>query len=140
MARRRRAVDDAQLELVSPTGDGIACDSWAPGQRPPRARRRDPASSHRAADELEASGRAARQTQAALAAVRAHPGTTTRDLANCSPGPAGMDGGAWLHALGRRLSDLRRRGAVQRTRLGTDDFRWWPVGFAIPRGVGELAE
>jgi hypothetical protein len=51
-----------------------------------------------------------------------------------------MDAGAWLHTLGRRLSDLRRRGAVQRTRLGTDDFRWWPAGFPIPRGAGELVE
>ena len=132
--------DDAQLGLPLGMPDDVELDRWAPGQRPPRARRCDPPSSHRAADELEASGVAARQTHAALAAVRAHPGATTRDLANRSPAPAGMDAGAWLHALGRRLSDLRRRGAVQRTRLGTEDFRWWPAGFAIPRGVGELAE
>jgi len=117
-----------------------ALDSWAPGQRPPRARLTDPESSHRAADELEATGRAARQMRAALVAVRAHPGSTARELSERVPPLPGMDLGTWRQTLGRRLSDLRRRGVIQRTRRGVEEFRWWPIGFAIPAHHGEPVE
>lgn len=116
---------------------GAALDAWAPGQRPARARRTDPESSHRAADDFEARGAAESWVRAALEAVERLPGGTTRELAALDA--VGADAiSARTHALGRRLSDLNRRGLIVRTRLGAADSRLWPRGVSIPHGVGEV--
>lgn len=94
-------------------------DLWSPGSRPTRARRDDPESSHRAADQAERSGRIGRQLEAALAAVRERPGLTSLELAEAT----GID----RYTLARRLPELARRGLVHRDER-PDGIRWWPRG------------
>jgi hypothetical protein len=65
----------------------------------PRARRRDPASSLEAADEIERSGRARAQAERVLAAVRCYPNSTSMELARF----AKLD----RYAVARRLPELR---------------------------------
>lgn len=64
-----------------------------------RARRDDPRSSHEAAEEVTASGRAENECAIVLAALREHPHTTSKELAEYS----GLD----YHLVARRLPDLR---------------------------------
>jgi DNA-binding MarR family transcriptional regulator len=88
----------------------------------PRARRNDPLSSHDAATRLERSGRAAAQMLVVFDAVRANPGCTSKELAE----RCGLD----RHMAARRLSDLWRRGLVERSGdagrpAQYGDLRWW---------------
>jgi len=91
-----------------------------PEQRPldfaPRARTRDPLSSHAAADALERSGAARRQLDTVLAALRATPGLTSAELA----ARHGLD----RHMVGRRLPDAERAGLVRRYEHGARQVRW----------------
>lgn len=69
-----------------------------------RARRSDPVTSHQAADEVERSGRVVSQQQRVLAAVRAFPGRTSRELA----AEARLD----RYMVARRLRELVRAGLL----------------------------
>lgn len=112
-------------------------DDHAPGRRPPRARKADVSSSHRAADEIEGSGAVAEQQRIALAAIRSYPGSTSKELAGITEPPRGMDATAWRYALARRATELADRDLVWRTLLKSDDMRLWPAGYAIPEDAGE---
>lgn len=112
-------------------------DDHAPGRRPTRARGSDPESSHRAADEIEGSGAVAEQQRVALAAIRAYPGSTSKELARITEPPAGMDATAWRYALARRATELADRSLVWRTLMQGDDMRLWPAGHEIPEDAGE---
>ncbi len=92
---------------------------FAPGSSPPRARRHDPPSSHRAADQAEADGTIGRQAQRALWIVRRWPGRSSLTLATIGP----LD----RYQLARRLPELERAGLVRRVQAGAGDIRWWPV-------------
>lgn len=144
-------MSDEQLELLTRerpeafrrrppvvSTETVSLDSWPPGSRPSRARRSDPDSSHRAADEGEQSGRIARRLAAALEAVRRFPGATSAELAELAAAPDGLDVGSWRVELRRRLPELRDRGLVKRTRLGKADRRWWLAEAAVPDFVGEV--
>lgn len=115
----------------------VLADDHAPGMRPPRARRGDPESSHRSADEVEGSGRVAEQLRAVLAAVRAAPGSTSLELSRISDPPAGMDQTAWRYAIGRRAPELADRGLVERRIRAGEDMRLWPAGAEIPADAGD---
>jgi len=84
--------------------------------RPPRARTRDPLSSHRSADELERSGRGAQQSALVLDLVRRTQGLTSAELS----ARHGVD----RHMVARRLSELERRGLVRRIEYGSKQIRW----------------
>ena len=64
----------------------------------PRARRRDPQTSHQAAEGIRRSGELGKQQRAVLEAVRAHPGKTAVELAHL----AGLD----RYAVSRRTAEL----------------------------------
>jgi hypothetical protein len=68
------------------------------------ARNSDPCTSHDAAHELVASGAQAQQHEQVAAAVRRHPGLTSRELAFS----AGLD----RHMVARRLPELESDGLV----------------------------
>lgn len=99
----------------------------------PRARATDPASSHAAAAEIEASGAAAAHRAIILAAVRAHPGRTSLELA----GITGLD----RHAISRRLSELRDDGLIEQGTMracsvnGHQMLVWNP---AVPERPGTI--
>jgi hypothetical protein len=65
----------------------------------PRARRRDPETSHQAAEGIRRSGELGKQQRAVLEAVRAYPGKTAVELAHL----AGLD----RYAVSRRLPELQ---------------------------------
>jgi predicted transcriptional regulator len=70
------------------------------------ARQSDPVSSHYAAEEAVSSGLVGRQAGAVLQALRRFPRSTSRELSESS----GID----RYAVGRRLSELRDAGLVDR--------------------------
>jgi predicted ArsR family transcriptional regulator len=72
----------------------------------PRARRSDPASSHQAAAEVEASGTAARHHRMILEAMRGASGLTSDEIAK----KAGLD----RVAVARRMVELERTGQIRR--------------------------
>lgn len=115
-------------------------DEWVPGQRPPRARRADPDSSHAAADRAELRGSIARHLELALRSVHAFPGLTSSELADVTIRPEGMDAGTWRVERSRRRPELRRRALVKRTRLGKGERRWWPIDHATPPNAGLVEE
>lgn len=82
----------------------------------PRARTRDPLSSHAAADQAEASGLIGRQAARVLEAVRATGGMTSSELA----ARHGLD----RYACARRLPELERQGLVRRIEYGAREVRW----------------
>jgi len=105
-------VSDQQLNL-----------DWAPGHRPPRARRDSPLSSHAAADRLEKSGRDVTQSEAILAIVHSHPGLTAKQIDLIL-----LDTTRWIRAAGRRLPELEGKGLIEGNRDGgPDEIRWHPV-------------
>lgn len=91
----------------------------------PRARRKDPATSHAASDYIAATGSASAQCGFALAAVRAFPGRTSQELARK------VDGDRYV--LARRLPELRDDGLVRNDGekrcdvTGRSALTWWPV-------------
>jgi hypothetical protein len=92
---------------------------------PAAARSTDALSSHEAAAKVSANGVAASNRDAALAAVRAHPGSTARELAAL----IGMD----RVEMGRRLPELAtlgliRRGPMRECTVNTHKMlTWWPA-------------
>lgn len=115
-------------------GEVVSLDAWPPGQRPSRARRGDSDSSHAAADRLERRGRAEAQMRRVLAGVRAHPGSTSRELAALVEPPYELPCDEWYHAIARRLPELRRKGLVARSgddripqTTSGEALRWWPA-------------
>jgi len=97
-----------------------------------RARRADPATSHRAAATAESSGNATRQRTACLEAVRATPGMTAGEIdKRCGF----MD----RFVAGRRLPELREMGLIHNgdarvcSVRGSRQMTWYPAG---PTGGG----
>lgn len=92
----------------------------------PRARRRDPQTSHQAAEGIRRSGGLGKQQRAVLEAVRAHPGKTAVELAALS----GLN--RW--AISRRLPELQpvfvRRGPPRNC---TINHRPQAVWYAVHR-------
>ena len=91
-----------------------------------RARRTDPQSSHAAAFHVEQSGKAGKQRIQAGAAVLAHPGCTSAELADRT----GLD----RYMLARRLPELRDDGLVRQSgskhlcrMTGRLAVTWWPI-------------
>lgn len=72
----------------------------------PAARRTDPLPSHLAAAEITANGVRGNQQRQVLAAVRAWPGRTSRELAQLMCGDR--------HAVARRLPELESEGKVHK--------------------------
>lgn len=94
----------------------------------PRARATDPATSHVAAARVTASGAAGRQAAVVRAALGAHPGVTSAELAAA----CGLD----RYQTARRLPELRklgqaRNGGPRVCRVtGKLALTWWAVGGA----------
>jgi len=89
----------------------LSLDDWSPGTRPSRARRRDSAGSHAAADALERTGRAAAQFALVLAMVRAHAGASSHGrTSKALAAAASVD----RYLVARRLPELAKRGLVER--------------------------
>lgn len=90
-----------------------------------RARRTDPLTSHQAAAEAEASGRAHAQRQLCILEVLKNPGRTAAEIAVVT--------GLERHAPSRRLPELREAGLVTngRSRIcsvtGRLSITWFPV-------------
>lgn len=84
----------------------------------PRARTGDPLSSHAAADALERSGRAWRQLDRVVEAVRTTPGLTSGELA----ARHGLD----RYMVARRLPEAARVGLIMRREIGAQEVTWWP--------------
>lgn len=76
----------------------------------PIARRKDPKSSHEAADEITRSGNRASQAQEVLALVRRHQGHTSLELSRFS---RTLD----RYQVARRLADLNEAGLVYQGQL-----------------------
>lgn len=72
---------------------------------PAQARRTDPATSHEAARQVEASGVASHQRERCLAEVRRLSGQTAAEIADRT--------GLERHVPSRRLPELRRQGLVR---------------------------
>ena len=83
----------------------------------PRARRSDPLSSHRAADEVapHLSG----QRRAVWEALKKHPGRSSKELSEVS----NLD----RYMIARRLPELEQFGLVSRVGSGSRDVRWFVV-------------
>lgn len=90
----------------------------------PRARATDPVSSHLAAEEVRDSGRLGQQQAAVLAAVKRHPGLTSRELAVMMATDR--------YIVARRLPELEpvhvRKGDARKCRVGDRPaVTWWPA-------------
>lgn len=70
------------------------------------------------ADELERSGRAWRQLDRVVEAVRTTPGLTSGELA----ARHGLD----RHMVARRLPEAARVGLITRREIGAQEVTWWP--------------
>ena len=105
-----------QLDLVDACSSSAIADS-------PRARRRDPITSHIAAAKVKANGTLARHQTKILAAVRSHPGSTYIELAALT--------GLERHAVGRRLGEIESAGYIKPgqpvNRGGRLMRAWYPV-------------
>ncbi|MCC7408378.1 MAG: hypothetical protein IT442_09910 [Phycisphaeraceae bacterium] len=97
-----------------------------------RARKTDPITSHQAAEEVEASGRAASQRQACLLEVWKKPGQTAAEIAVAT--------GLERHMPSRRLPELRKAGQVVNgpericTVTGNPSMTWLPLSGAGAEG------
>lgn len=100
-AQERAAAIDAAHRAgriyIAPTVTLPYCQGTVPEFH--RARATDPRSSHEAAKEVTATGRAESECAQVLAALRDHPHTTSKELAERS----GLD----YHLVARRLPELR---------------------------------
>ena len=92
---------------------------------PALARNTDPSTSHQAADEVEASGRAASQRHLCLLEVWKKPGRTAAEIAQA----ANLE----RHVPSRRLPELRKAGLVRAGEdrvcavTGNPSMTWFPV-------------
>lgn len=97
------------------------------------ARANDPESSFIAAEANEMSGRRRAQKLLTVAAVLAHPGSTSRELHELT----GID----RHTLGRRLSEVAKDGKIKRgeqrvcTFAKTPAVTWWGPDHVIQLGL-----
>ena len=82
------------------------------------ARSADPASSHAAAERIDAKG----QRVLVLGLVKAHPGRTARQYDQML-----HDEKRWNRTAGRRLPELRNLGLIRSAQGGTREQRWFPV-------------
>lgn len=118
------------------SGDQLPLDWDRPGHRPPRARRRDPISSHAAADRAERRGRIRRDAAELLRLVVAEPGRTVNEL-------VGYDD-ARAYRLRKRQSELEARGLIEARHTREDGYtgelRWWPTaqGELMAREIVEV--
>lgn len=104
-----------RFEIVADREAGPWCFTCALGEagrlrreaitESPAARSTDPETSHEAARRVTESGVRQGHAERVLAAVRAHPGMTSRELA----GPTGLE----RHEVARRLADLANAGLVE---------------------------
>ena len=85
----------------------------------PRSRRKDPASSRRAEDQMRKSGAMRGQALIAYELVKQFPGRTSKELA----GLGTLD----RYQLAKRLPELRELGHVRSTQFGKEDQKWWAV-------------
>lgn len=85
------------------------------------AHKGDPQTSRRAAVRLVESGAHAAQSRIVLAALKAHPGLTSKQLAE----QANLD----RYTVARRLPDLRKAGLVrcEDAKPGGKGVRWFPT-------------
>ena len=81
----------------------------------PRTHTGDPATSHRAEDELRKSGQMGAHARIVLDLVRAYPGRTSTELAAVAPPSLAEDAHRRLYQIRRRLSDLRTMGLIERS-------------------------
>jgi hypothetical protein len=99
----------------------------------PRARRRDPETSHQAAEGIRRSGELGKQQRAVLEAVRAHPGKTSAELGKLIADQRQEDPTRWRYTAARRLPELSPA-LVRRARpricdvTGNPAGVWYPVG------------
>ncbi len=84
---------------------------------PPRARRTDALSSHRAADGI--TPHLSKQRREVWEALKAHPGRSTKSLAEVS----GLD----RHMVGRRMGELEQRGYAKRIKRDSRDCLWFAL-------------
>lgn len=82
------------------------------------ARVSDSPASHAAARRIERTGTAQSHRAVILAAVRACPGRTSKQLAQLT--------GLERHEVARRLPELRSDGAVYVAQIGEREMTWWP--------------
>lgn len=94
---------------MTTTPTQLQLDVWPPRARPPRARRSDPESSHRAADRIEASGKVGEQTMRLLRALAKWPGRTTKQLAQLCDPSGSVAARDLRYAFARRAPELTRR-------------------------------
>jgi len=85
---------------------------------PPRSRTADPASSKRAAADVERTGVMRGQRVLAQQLVESYPGSTSKELA-----AAGI---LDRYQLARRLPELVKLGLVRTTQAGNEDLKWFP--------------
>jgi hypothetical protein len=85
----------------------------------PRSRRKDPASSKRAEDQMRKSGTLRGQALIAFDLVKQFPGRTSKELA----GLGTLD----RYQLARRLPELLSMGKARREEIGNQDCKWWVV-------------
>lgn len=83
------------------------------------ARASDHDSSHRAADQLEASGKAQAQRELVLRLVKRWPGMTSAQLARL--------GEVDRHLVARRLPELRSDGRIKAMKPAGKEITWWPA-------------
>lgn len=85
----------------------------------PRSRRTDPLSSKRAESELRRSGAMESQARLVWKAMQSHPGRSSKELALLNR----MD----RHMVGRRTSDLWRKGHAVKLEIGKQDCKWYAI-------------
>jgi|ERR1044071_2586731 hypothetical protein len=91
---------------------------------PPRSRRDDPLSSHRAEAEIKRSGAMKGQQTICLELARQHPGKTSKQLAEFTT----LD----RYQIARRMRELVKMGRLQVPESRPDyirgqELQWWPV-------------
>lgn len=85
----------------------------------PRSRSKDPLSSHRAESSMRKTGMMRSQCKSVWDAMRLYPGRSSKQLAQLT----GMD----RTMLGRRCSDLQRKGHAVEVRIGKQDMKYWAI-------------
>jgi len=83
----------------------------------PRSRRSDPASSRRAAGQLQKSGAADSQRQICFELVKQYPGRSSKELAELGT----LD----RYQVARSLPELEKLNLIRSDEHGKDDLRWY---------------
>jgi len=93
---------------------------------PPRSRRDDPASSHRAEADAKRNGTMRGQRQIALALVTENPGLTAAELAEIHSPYDEVLRFKTMIFLRKRLPELEEMHEVHPKQIGKSDQTWWP--------------